>query len=186
MTDTEKGGSWYGSIGGDSIGKDSNNSDTDDFKESYLYYYKKDDLTKKEKLMKTIKLIVPIIIAIFLIGGIAWVLFQNLDKLYPAPSTNGGKTRARTTTTGTSTSSSQYDHFTNDDTSPPSIKHLKNSSTDRTSSTDTTISSSNPLSNSSTKNGVDSSCSAYQACQKLELVGECCPTIEDDILECCG
>lgn len=167
---TESGGYKYDSVSNeDEAGKVYNKN----FKESDLYYYKEDELTKREKTMKIVRLTFPILISILLIGGIAWGLFQNFGKLYPSPS---GQRASNNIKTSSSHQSSSYttDDGTDDDIPDP-IQTSKIS-------TDTTNSGS-----SSTKKYLgSSSCLEYQKCLDLGLIGKCCPTLAGNRLDCCN
>jgi len=155
----ESGGHSYDSISNEEeAGKVYNKN----FKESDLYYYKEDELTKREKTMKIINSIFPILISILLVGGITWGLIKNFGKLYPSPSSNNIKTSS-----SHQASSYTTDDSTNDDIPDP-IQTTK-------------------ISTDTTKNYLgSSSCSAYPKCLDLGLIGQCCPALAEDRLDCCN
>ena len=108
----ESGGYKYGSVNNQAEVAEGNNNSN--FKESDLYYYKEEKLTKREKRIKSVKFAVPIIISILLIGGLTWALFRNFGTLYPGPDVqrippNGQKASHP----ATSTTSSTNDNNTN-------------------------------------------------------------------------
>ena len=152
--DKGSGGYKYGSVSNDE--ESGASSDNKNFDEKNLYYVKEDEQTKRERAAKAIKLAVPIIIAVFLIGGLAFMLFHNFAYFYPG---RGGQvvSSKHSVNSGT-TKTTQYSYDTDDDQSSP-IAIPTSSST---------------------------SCAANQKCKDLGLTGECCPTVKGDNLVCCS
>mmetsp|Transcript_61659 Transcript_61659/g.68983 ORF Transcript_61659/g.68983 Transcript_61659/m.68983 type:complete len:184 (-) Transcript_61659:2707-3258(-) len=136
------------------------------FKESDLYYYKEDERTKREKIIRIMNSTFPILIFILLISGITWGLIQNFGKLYPSPSGQ------RTSNNIKKSSSHQASSYTTDDGTDDDIHDTIQT---HKISTDTTK-----------KYLASSSCLAYPKCMSLELTGECCPTLAGDKLDCCN
>ena len=56
------------------------------FNESDFLYLKEQKLTREEKFKKIILTTIPILVAFFIMGGIAYWLFKDFDHLYPGPS----------------------------------------------------------------------------------------------------
>eukprot|EP00536_Pseudo-nitzschia_multiseries_P015082 jgi/Psemu1/216806/e_gw1.817.2.1 len=135
------------------------------FDESNLYYYKDQELTSREKISKMIKLLVPLIIATGLIGGLAYILFHDFGGLYPAPGEE--KTRMNG---GSVSQPSETD-------SMPSVPTYTKTSSFSSSSTPA-------IAKSDTSAG--SSCAANPSCVALGLTGVCCPTLEGVMLGCCS
>lgn len=138
------------------------NVENKDFDESNLYYYKGEELTRKEKLSKMIKLLVPIIIAAVFLGGIAFVLFHNFGGLYPGPGEEKVRSSGDSASHLTETETSEY--------TPTSAKPSSSSG------------SSTPI---ATKTA-GRSCEANPSCADLGLTGVCCPTDEGIQLGCCS
>ena len=132
------------------------------FDESHLYYMKDDQRTRKQKVVKAIKLAVPIFIAVLLVVGLAFLLFQNFGYLYPG---RGGQVSPSKHSTGSSTGTS-----TTSTSASPTNSHYEN------------IATSVPI---STVISVGSSCAANPKCADLGLTGECCPT-GGKKLNCCS
>ena len=131
------------------------------FDEANLYYMKDEERTRKEKLMKAIKLGVPILIAIIFIAGLGFLLFNNFGYFYPG---RGGQvtpskhsTTTATTSSGSSSSSSRT-HYDNIATSVPIPAKITT--------------------------GIF--CSANPKCSDMGLTGECCPTASGIKLNCCS
>lgn len=178
----------YGSIDGTNepiVNVDSGGVD------GFYFFYKQKDLSKKEKIMKMIKLAVPIIIAVILIGGIAWILFDEFDNIYP--SSSSGHRPSSSSINGRIES---IEAICDDDSNSMDQK-IKNSPPIRgpkTSSISTASTSSSSLESleneetesttATTHSNLSASCSSYTKCQKLELTGDCCPTIGGDVLYC--
>jgi hypothetical protein len=142
----------------------------DGFKETDLLYYKGSSLSQKEKTAKIIKIAVPVVIAVLLIGGFAWFLLGDFGHLYPGPS--GPKPPDHSTIT-------VHPASTPTGTKPVFAPAGKESPSSHTSSTTM----SGTKQNSS--GGSSSSCTAHSKCSSLGLTGECCPTNAGDILDCC-
>mmetsp|Transcript_33190 Transcript_33190/g.38266 ORF Transcript_33190/g.38266 Transcript_33190/m.38266 type:complete len:184 (-) Transcript_33190:2604-3155(-) len=136
------------------------------FKESDLYYYKEDERTKREKIIRIMNSTFPILIFILLIGGITWGLIQNFGKLYLSPSGHRASNNIK------NSSSHQASSYTTDDGTDDDIHDTIQT---HKISTDTTK-----------KYLASSSCLAYPKCMSLELTGECCPTLAGDKLDCCN
>jgi hypothetical protein len=176
----------YGSVQSSSKpGSDEGLHDNENiFKETDLLYYKGRTLSPKEKTAKLIKIAVPVVTAVLLIGGLTWFLLGDFGHLYPGPS--GPKppdsssisrpvassvtpaaaptvpsSRSYTTTTAGTTATEPVPKKT------PAIK-------DSTASTPTSIP------------GGSSSCLSHSKCSDLGLIGDCCPTTDGYILNCCS
>ena len=130
------------------------------------YYLKSETatLTPRQRTRKYLSTALPILVAVLIMGGLAWLLLRDFNNLYPG---RGG---------GSGDDSTIYDR------SIPTTG--KNSLKDSTTIPGTTPS----RPDSSSVKHVDSSlaaCSVHAACAKLELVGNCCPTDEGVVLGCC-
>jgi hypothetical protein len=138
------------------------------------YYLKDSDtrLTRQQRTRKILSTVVPILIAVLIMGGFAWYLLRDFNNLYPG---RGGGSPEPTVKT--------YTHAIG-----------KKSLEDTTGAKPYVISSrsdSSAASDSSSKSekhgtGSDSACAAHSACAKLGLLGLCCPTDKGVHLECCG
>ncbi|VEU36886.1 unnamed protein product [Pseudo-nitzschia multistriata] len=136
------------------------------FDESNLYFYKEEDLTRQEKISKFVKLFVPIILAVSMVGGLAYILFHDFGDLYPGPgekSHSAGRVSQPTTVTS--------DDYT------PNIANMSSSSNSSHGSSIPVI--------SQTKTSSGNSCEANPGCAALGLTGNCCPTSEGIKLGCC-
>mmetsp|Transcript_29828 Transcript_29828/g.63868 ORF Transcript_29828/g.63868 Transcript_29828/m.63868 type:complete len:173 (-) Transcript_29828:296-814(-) len=160
----------YGSVSNDEESGDALNNN---FDESNLYYYKKEELTRSDKVVKAVKLAVPIIIAALFIGGLGFMLFHNFEYFYPGQS---GTTHPSKKTS----SSASYEPIT---ASSSGNSHTKTVS----SSSDSFEAPSIPVpAPAPAPNVGDSSCAANPACAALGLVGDsCCPTGGGVRLACC-
>lgn len=128
------------------------------FDESNLYYMKEGELTKRDKAVKVFKLAVPIIFAVFFVGGLAFLLFHNFAYFYPG---RGGQ-------------------------EVPS-KHAKTSSVEPTKTTQRSFHDSDaPSVPIPTPTTFGSSCAANPNCVDLGLTGECCPGGSGINLNCCS
>jgi hypothetical protein len=144
--------------------------EADEFKETDLLYYKEKEPSRQEKMMKIVKIAVPIIIAFLLIGGFAWVLFKDFGRLYPGP--------AGSHIPDHPPAAAPAPAFVPDKGPQPTIiqKYAElPASTGSSSSSSTT----------STKSISGSACAANSRCSALGLTGECCPTSAGTVLECC-
>jgi hypothetical protein len=178
----------YGSVnqqgGDDEEEKAGTAADTTAFKETDLLYYQGRKLSQKEKLSKIAKIAVPIIVAVLLIGSLAWFLLGDFGKLYP-----GGRDGPPASSTGVSSASSSK-------TIPASSEPLAPTTTAKSTSHYTAPAPvpspvkepvhSSSTSSSSGSSGGGSSCSANSKCKALGLTGECCPSSSGDMLDCCS
>mmetsp|Transcript_3786 Transcript_3786/g.8163 ORF Transcript_3786/g.8163 Transcript_3786/m.8163 type:complete len:164 (+) Transcript_3786:151-642(+) len=151
----------YGSVG-DNEELGANDDNSKNFDESHLYYYKEKDLTTTEKISKLIKLFVPIIIAVVLIGGLAYILFHDFGTLYPRPGGEKVTSKGGMVSQSTSVSSGE---------SAPTVIRSESSPT---------------VSKSKTSSSFGGSCAANPSCAALGLSGVCCPTPEGVQLGCCS
>ena len=147
----------YGSVNTDEESGDTSGNNKS-FDESELYYMKDGDLSKKEKTVKAIKLAVPIVIAIMLIGGLAFLLFHNFAYFYPGRGGNEVPSK-HSISSGVSTTKTTQKYYHDDDTSVAPMP---------------------------APSSVGSSCAANQKCADLGLVGECCPSESGTNLSCCS
>jgi len=154
--DTGKNGYKYGSVNNDEESQATGGNKN--FDESNLYYVKEDELTVREKVVKTFKLAVPIIIAILLIGGLSFMLFHNFEYFYPG---RGGHQVSPKVSKSSSVSSTKTTQRSYHDDDVPSV----------------------PI---PAPKFFGSSCAANPECADLGLIGECCPTGGGNKLECCS
>lgn len=129
------------------------------FNESDFLYLKEQKLTREEKFKKIILTTIPILVAFFIMGGIAYWLFKDFDHLYPGPS--GKKYPSKY--------SPQVSPIHTPTAPAPAPKVSPSSS-----------------STSSSSGGGNSACTANPDCKKLGLTGDCCPTSEGILLGCCS
>mmetsp|Transcript_1926 Transcript_1926/g.4434 ORF Transcript_1926/g.4434 Transcript_1926/m.4434 type:complete len:209 (-) Transcript_1926:55-681(-) len=179
--------------------KAAGNDDGDDFKETDLLYVTSQSrpLTPEEKRMKIIKIAVPIIVALILIGGFALFLLRGFTNLYPGPSgssssDNGGRAppyyeplhETSPAATATATAAEDYDNSmpVPAPTTPPKSTSTSKSSSSSSSSSSSVSTSSTSKSSSSTS----SSCGDNSKCSAAGLTGQCCPTVAGGVLDCCS
>lgn len=148
--------------------------DIDEFKETDLLYYKEKELSKKEKIMKIVKIAVPVIVAIVLIGGFAWFLLTDFGHLYPGPAGShvSDHPPASVPTSAVHAVPAQTNVQPEKGLQPAAIPKYP-------------ASGSSSLSTTSTKSLSGSTCAANSKCKALGLTGECCPTSAGTMLECC-
>jgi hypothetical protein len=149
--------------------------DVDHFKETDLLYYKEKQPSKQERIMKIVKIAVPMIIAVVLIGGLAWFLLRDFGQLYPGPA--GTHTSDHAPASVPTSSVQRVPVPTNvqpeKGLQPAAIPKYPSSGSSSSSST------------KSTKSSIGSTCAANSKCSALGLTGECCPTAAGTMLECC-
>jgi len=167
-TGTGTGGYKYGSVNDEEAGATGNN-----FDESNLYYIKEKEMSKREKAMKMIKLVVPIIIAVLFLGGLAFMLVHNFGKLYPGPGPGGQKVPSRG-------SGGSVSHPTS-----PSHDIAHDGGGGGIASAPVPVPVPVPRRSVPTTKDGGSSCAAYPKCTDRGLTGECCPTGGGVKLECC-
>lgn len=144
-------------------------AESHDFKETDLLYYREKELSKQEKLMKIVKIAVPLIIAVTLIGGFAWFLLGDFGHLYPGPAGSQvpGHTPASLPTSSAPKAPAPRSAPEEAPPPAPAPKYEVHAA-----------------STSSSSSG-GSSCTAHSKCSALGLTGQCCPTSAGTILECC-
>jgi hypothetical protein len=143
-------------------------SSVDDLYDADNTYYLKGDGRRIWTPERIWNLVLPLLIAGLLVGGAAMFLLRDFGTLYPGQ----GNTRTSTSIPSGSTTFSNKD-TTNDD----EIAAKSHSS-----------SSSSNIKQHHTKNfippnDVGASCTVHPDCSML--VGNCCPTVEGKMLECC-
>lgn len=121
------------------------------FDVSETYYLKESQLTPAERRKKCIAMLLPILLAILIMGGAAFFLLKDFAHLYP-----------------TSTVDRNYDASGEHRGVPvppaPSI----------------------PAPPTTTTSGSkEADCKNNDKCHELGLVGQCCPTLVGDFLNCC-
>eukprot|EP00529_Nitzschia_sp_RCC80_P033945 CAMPEP_0113485660 /NCGR_PEP_ID=MMETSP0014_2-20120614/24597_1 /TAXON_ID=2857 /ORGANISM="Nitzschia sp." /LENGTH=204 /DNA_ID=CAMNT_0000379311 /DNA_START=138 /DNA_END=752 /DNA_ORIENTATION=- /assembly_acc=CAM_ASM_000159 len=171
--------------------------DGDDFKETDLLYVTSQSrpLTPEEKRMKIIKIAVPIVVAMILIGGFALFLLRGFTDLYPGPSgssssDNGGRSPPyyeplhETSPTAAAAAAAAADDYDNSMPVPAPMTPPKSTSKSSSSSVSSTSSSSS--SSSSSTSSSSSSCGDNSKCSAAGLTGQCCPTAAGDMLDCCS
>jgi hypothetical protein len=139
----------YGSLEGQEESKS--------FDEKDAYYLKESTLSPEERRRKCMRMALPIITAVLMIGGFAMFLLRDFGILYPGRS--GGKNKIP------SDPLYPIDNTRIDDTLD---KH----------------SNSKPILDEGKKSGMATSCFAHEQC--AGLVGECCPTPDGVFLQCCS
>ena len=166
--DVGRSGYKYGSVNNDE--ESGATTDSKSFDESNLYFMKDEDLSKKEKGVKVFKLAVPIIIAVLLIGGLAFLMFHNFAHFYPG---RGGNKHSHSMSSGATP-------WPNDDDGTSGASISAPWSKDDDSASGFSI----PAPSTSTSGG--SSCSANPKCVDLGLTGQCCPSGSGVQLSCCS
>jgi hypothetical protein len=166
----------YGAVGGGDDEETRNN-----FKESDLLYYEERKLTQKEKTMKIIKIAVPVMIAVLVIGGFAWFLLRDFGHLYPGPSAPVLSPSHSTVVSRPSFPEPPTPSATTKGKAPTEPAVVSPTATAKQTDHKPSGSSS---SDSSSSGGSD--CSLHPKCNSLGLTGECCPTISGDSLDCCS
>jgi len=163
--DTGSSGYKYGSVNTDEeSGATGGNKN---FDESNLYFIKEDESTKKDKVVKAIKLAIPIFLAVLLIGGLAFMLFNNFAYFYPGRGGEQVASKHSVSSNGGSLTKTTQRSFHDIDT--PSYRDID--TTDVPISAPTTF---------------GSSCAANPKCSDLGLIGKCCPGEGGIKLECCS
>ncbi|GKY96868.1 hypothetical protein MPSEU_000645900 [Mayamaea pseudoterrestris] len=119
-------------------------------------------LSFRQRTRKLLNVWVPILLAVFIMGGFAWYLLRDFNNLYPGR--GGGSPDGGTVVLPTG---------------KKSLDDSKAQSISRGPSDASTTASGKRLESS------NASCAAHSACQKLELIGNCCPTDKGVVLECC-
>jgi hypothetical protein len=160
--------------------KDGDISNTEDtFEECNVYYLKERTLTAKQRFNKLISAAVPLLIALFLVGGFALWLLKDFGMLYPGPS--GGSNPQNSPIRSPSNFSPRNEP------APPINSPVPNGASSVVSSpTAPTPAPKTSSSSSSFSGGGHSSCGANSACGDLGLTGECCPTNAGIMLGCCS
>jgi hypothetical protein len=173
----------YGSVGGTGDEAEAHN----DFNEADLLFYKDREPSKQEKMIKTLKIAIPLIIAVSLIGGFAWFLLQDFGFFYPGPATEShnpehtpGGSGSSTLPASTTAPRAPTVPAGAPKGQPPGYDSSSHSATSSSGSSSTVVSAS-----SSASRGGSSSCAANSKCSALGLTGECCPTSGGTMLDCC-
>jgi hypothetical protein len=148
----------YGSVEGQAESKSFDEKDT--------YYLKESTLSPEDRRRKCMRMAVPIILAVVIIGGFALFLLRDFEILYPGRSGGNNKVPSDPLfpighTTGTDQTSEKQ--------SDPTPQLKPNPS---------------PPSDAGKNSGMASSCFAHKNCDGL--VGECCPTLDGVFLLCCN
>jgi hypothetical protein len=173
--------SGYGAIEQKSEANDDRGAQASDFEEGNIYYLKERTLTAKERIRKLTLVAVPLLAALLIVGGAAWLLLRNFGSLYPGP--GGGKNTPRYVPIAPEPASSPI--------SPPRgppISYPAKAPSQRgppVSYPAKAPTKTSPSSSSSSSGGA-SACSANSACKDLGLLGECCPTGAGVMLGCCS
>jgi cytoskeletal protein RodZ len=185
----------YGAVGKETDAqkagaKDSGDSKDEggDFKETDLLYVQ-DSLSPKEKRMKIIKIAVPIIVAVVLIGGLALFLLRGFTNLYPGPS--GSKIHSYSSEpeylpSSSSSSSTNKRSPVSAPLTPSTTFKTATSTEDETTAASSTKENTSSSSSSYKNHAGSSSCGDNQKCKAAGLTGQCCPTVSGDMLDCCG
>jgi hypothetical protein len=167
-----------------------------DFQEVDTYYLKPSPLSRSEKLKKLLVIGVPILAAVIIVGGAASLLFKDFDHLYPGP---GGSVRpypspssnvVKDKGTDTEPSAPSYPVVL-----PPRGPPLQPASSPKN-SPQTGGDRRSPLSSgggggrsssssSSSSLSGSAACAGHKECSELDLIGDCCPTIQGVMLGCC-
>jgi hypothetical protein len=152
---------------------------TDGFRESDLFYIKEPFLSRKQHFKKYIALAFPILLAICVVGGLAWYSTRDFNHyLYPGQNSGSGenKRKAPIYNRGSSAGEVHSSSITSDRPLIPKGEHIAGPD-----SPSFTLSA--PSTKSSTSE--ESSCTAHSKCEDIGLMGECCPTEEGTFLRCC-
>lgn len=147
------------------------------FQESDMLYVRERKLTKQEKIRKLTLLAVPLIIASIIVLTIVSFLLKDFGHLYPGrgaedPSRVHALDRPPTKISGNSDESGSSSSSVPLQPRGPTIPKA----TDPTPPTSSSVS--KEKSSSTSSGGGDASCSSHKACEKLELTGDCCPSVE--------
>lgn len=135
-------------------------------------YYLKDSssntrLSPQQRFRKLIVVAVPIVLAIFIIGGAAFLILRTVY-----PSGHGGETAHRTGGRPTIVHSVH-----DDDEVEPSVPAPSSPKHGPPSNTETT---------DAKKSSGDAACSAHPRCYSSGLIGDCCPSGDGVMLDCCN
>ena len=165
--------------------KVSTGEDMSAYQEVDTYYLKPSPLNRSEKLKKLLLLGVPILAAVIIIGGAAFLLFKSFDHLYPGP---GGSVRpypSPSRAKDTEPSEPPYPVIprgpllhpaSSPSNTPPSGSDPRSPmSGGETSGESSSVSSSSG----------SAACSGHKECSALDLIGDCCPTGQGVMLGCC-
>jgi hypothetical protein len=136
--------------------------------------------------------IVPLLVAVLIMGGIGFWLFEDFDHLYPGPSGNrspsGLKPRGPPIISPQGTALDyRYSPAIDDQPTAPTPSNLKPRGPPISSpGAPAPAPKTSPSSSSSTSSSGGGDCSANPACNELDLTGQCCPTGEGVMLGCCS
>ncbi|KAG7348515.1 hypothetical protein IV203_017220 [Nitzschia inconspicua] len=178
----------YGSVNPASTNPPDEETDNENhFQETDLLFYKGRTLSQKEKTVKLIKIAVPVFIAVLLIGGLTWLLLGGFGNLYPGPSGSkppDSSSYGRPIPTPQSTGSTTSTKTTIDTTSTSSKSHSSVSEPVAAAPKESPTTSTSTSTHSSATGGA--ACSAHSHCDAIGLIGDCCPTTEGTMLDCCS
>lgn len=140
-------------------------TDKGSFDEKNTYYLKETTLTREQRMRKLVLIATPIICAVILVGGAAFLLFRKFDFLYPGRHGSGGGGKEPSFNPPTRIEHNSVED--QPDSSPHSAPSILEDEKKR-------------------KSDVASSCTAHAKCAKLGILGECCPTTDGTFLQCCN
>jgi hypothetical protein len=152
---------------------------TDGFRESDLFYIKEPSLSRNERFKKYIALAFPILLAICVMGGLAWYLARDFNHLYPGQNSGSGDNKRKTPIYNRGSSAGKAHSSTITTSDRPLISkgpHIAGPD-----SPSFTV----PAPSTKSTTSEESSCTAHSKCKDLGLTGECCPTGEGTFLGCC-
>jgi hypothetical protein len=144
--------------------------DDDPFDANHTYYLKGDG-RPYWTTQRIWNLLLPLLVAGLLIGGAAAFLLRDFGTLYPGQG-NGGTDTSQSIPSRSSTSSIK-DSTNNDGNSGTSQSYSSNSSNKHHHKNDFLP-----------PNDAGATCSVHPDCSML--IGNCCPTVEGKMLECCN
>jgi hypothetical protein len=175
----------YGSL--DSEDTNTEPTTHEEFDVDNAYYLKQPTLTPAEQWRRLLRMAVPLLVAAFIIGGIAFVLSRDFRNLYPGPGgSNGGGGRASPVAHPTMPVAAPL--------APPPPHPLPFKPPAPVVSPVLTAPSPlpptpiafAPLPPFTRGKAGSAACLAHQNCWKLNLEGDCCPTPENVTLDCCS
>jgi hypothetical protein len=145
------------------------------FREDSMLYVKPRVLSPREKWKKCMLASIPLIAALIMVGGAAYLLLRKFDIFYPPP--DGDYSPQYTPRYA------PYHSSLVDDTvpTPVAVSHKAPPPSPVSAPEPTSTSSS---SSKSSSNG-SANCSAHPKCDELGLIGVCCPTQDGVLLGCC-
>ena len=168
--------------------KVSTGEDLSAYQEVDTYYLKPSPLNRSDKLKKLLLIGVPILAAVIIIGGAAFLLFKSFDHLYPGPGGSARQYPSPSRAKDTEPSAPSYPVVPR---GPP--LHPASSPMNLPPSESDPNDPRYPMSgggksgesSSASSSSGSAACEGHKKCSALELIGDCCPTGQGVMLGCC-